>query len=137
MFLKYMSLAIIVAAIPFTSAQADDLFDIFGGGLHGKKLERAIVKAAQYPLGSEQNPVRVNMPEGQRDYLSKLRCSDEKAPVFDRAGSVGSGPFGGIMDVYVVDCSEATPGKTKVFMDMYHPNHKEDAAVQGFIIRPE
>ena len=117
------------------AAQDVDLSDIFGGGaLEGEALAKATVEAAQYPLGSDLNPIRVNMPEGQRNYLSRLRCENGKKPKFSRDGSAGGGPFGSIVDVYTVDCRKSAPGKVAVFMDMYHPDHREANAVPGFTI---
>ncbi|WP_416462546.1 hypothetical protein [Sphingomonas sp. VDB2] len=100
-----------------------------GGGLSGKALRTAIDKAATFPLGSQDNPVRANGPEGQRAYLSRLRCADGKAPAFARGGSVGMGVFGYIVDVYGVTC----PGSQaeQVYIDMYH-RHREDSAPPGF-----
>ncbi|MBJ7526463.1 MAG: hypothetical protein JHD10_04425 [Sphingomonadaceae bacterium] len=125
--------------IGFTTSAAavqipDDIFEM--GRFKGQKLEDAINSANQYPLGSEKNPVRVNMPQGQRAYLSRLRCSDKAMPRFARRGSVGVGPFGSITDVYEVDCGQVWPGKVSVYLDMYHPEHKEVRAVPGFVIEP-
>lgn len=108
-------------------------FDLFGDALSGEKLERAIVAASVYPLGSEQNPVRANMPAGERAYLERLRCSDGNAPAFNRGGSVGTGPYGTILDVYSVECLNVEPKKASVFMDMYH-DHVEERPVPGFTI---
>ncbi len=131
-FTKFRAALALLAGLS-SLAQADDLSDIFGGGgLKGKKLETAILKANEHPLGSDKNPVRVNMPYGQRAYLAKLKCSDGKTPAFQRGGSVGIGPFGSIVDVYDVDCGAAAPGNVAVFMDMYHANHEEKNAVPGF-----
>ncbi len=133
--LKFFAAALAVVAVPLTAIHADDLDDIFGGGrLKGKKLEKAIERAAEHPLGSEKNPVRVNMPPGQRAYLARLRCSDGKKPDFERGGSVGPGPFGSIVDVYDVNCGAAAPGNVAVYLDMYHPEHDEKNAVPGFTI---
>jgi hypothetical protein len=128
-------LALLLAAVPVSTLAAEDLSDLFGGGVYkGKKLEKAIAKADQHPLGSADNPVRVDMPGGQRAYLSRLRCADGKKPKFQRGGSTGQGPFGAIVDVYDVDCGDAGPGQVGVYMDMYHPDHEERRAVPGFTI---
>jgi hypothetical protein len=135
MILKLIALMIVSVPATAIAAQDVDLSDIFGGGaLEGEELEKAIADAAKHPLGSENNPVRVNMPQGQRAYLSRLRCENGKKPKFERGGSVGGGPFGSIVDVYAVDCGKAAPGKVSVYLDMYHPQHREDAAVPGFTI---
>ncbi len=87
------------------------------------------------PLGSEANPVRANMPVGQRAYLDRLRCSDGSAPDYERVGNYGSGPYGSIIDGYQVDCGDSAPGEVLIFMDMYH-RHVENEAVPGFTITP-
>lgn len=100
--------------------------------MQGKKLEKAIAKAEQHPLGSRENPVRVTMPVGQRAYLSRQRCSDGKAPEFQRAGNVGPGPYDNIVDLYIVVCKDGEPKRSEVFMDMYHSPHAEQRPLPGF-----
>ncbi|MES2987485.1 MAG: hypothetical protein V4808_06245 [Pseudomonadota bacterium] len=120
--------AIVAAALTMApTAQAQGIF----GGLKGKKLEAAIQKAEVEPLGSEKNPVRVNMPGGERNYLARLRCADGSRPSFERAGSMGIGPFGNILDLYPVACT----GKdaVDVYMDMYHAKD-ESRPIPGFTI---
>ena len=102
--------------------------------MSGAKLDRAIAAAAKYPFGSQRNPVRASMPEGQRAYLAKLRCSDGRAPRFERMGNYGLGVYGNIIDGYSVDCGAAAPGKVEIFMDMYHPGYAETRPVPGFTI---
>jgi hypothetical protein len=82
-------------------------------------------------LGSKENPVRCNMPRGERAYLNRLRCADNKAPAYHRIGSFGLGPYGNIIDGYNVKCEDKDP--VTVFMDMYH-DHVEKEAVPGFTI---
>ncbi len=116
--------------------ESDDPFaDIFGGVPEGRAT-RVAAQVAAYPLGSEENPVRVNMPAGQRAYLSRLRCADGKAPTFHRIGSAGDGPYGTIMDGYQVDCPGSQPASNVIFLDMYHPNHVETKAPPGYTIVP-
>ena len=91
-------------------------------------------KLESHPLGTENNPVRVNGPGGERAYLSRLRCKDGASPAFKRLGSSGLSPFGYIMDMYDVSCPDGA--STKVFMDMYHSKHQEARAVPGFEIEP-
>lgn len=91
-------------------------------------------KIESHPLGTENNPVRVNGPGGERAYLSRLRCRDGASPAFERLGSADLSPFGYIMDIYDVSCPDGVA--TKVFMDMYHSKHREDRAVAGFEIEP-
>jgi hypothetical protein len=87
-------------------------------------------------LGSEQNPIRVNMPAGEREYLSRLRCSDGAAPQFRRIGNAGVGVNGNIVDVYDVRCPNGEPRQSQIWMDMYYPSHRENGAPPGFTIVP-
>lgn len=122
------------AALP---AAAQDEVDIFGFKVPGgKELAKLIEKAQAHPLGAKENPVRADMPGGQRAYLNRLRCADGKRPAFFRVGSFGAGPYERIIDGYEVTCKDSTPEKSMIFMDMYHPGHKEAAAVEGFTIEP-
>lgn len=116
---------------------AQETVDVFGVEVvAGKKLEQLIAKAQAHPLGSEQNPVRAEMPQGQRAYLNRLRCADGKRPAFERVGSFGVGVYERIIDGYEVLCDGSSPAKSMIYMDMYHPGHREPAAVAGFTIDP-
>lgn len=86
-------------------------------------------------LGTETNPVRVLMPEGEHEYLHRLRCPGGDPPGFERQGSVGIGPYGRIMDRYSIRCAGDDKQST-VFMDMYHCV-EETEPVPGFEIVPE
>ena len=103
----------------------------------GSKLDRAIAAAAKHPFGSQKNPVRAAMPQGQHAYLRRLRCGDGQAPSFDRVGNYGIGVYGNIIDGYSVDCGNAAPGKVEIFMDMYHSGYVENRPVPGFTIAPQ
>jgi hypothetical protein len=104
--------------------------------LQGAELERALQAAAAHPFGSLENPVRAAMPQGQRAYLARLRCSNGQAPRFNRSGNAGAGVYGNIIDRYDVSCGESAPGNVTNFMDMYHRGHVEERAVPGFTITP-
>ena len=87
----------------------------------------------KYPLGSANNPIRVDGVGGERSYLIRLTCNDNSAPSFKRVGSVGLGPYGFILDLYEAECIDNL--ETKIFsihMDMYHPGYIEKRAVSGF-----
>lgn len=98
----------------------------------GDELAALIAEAEAYPLGSAENPVRAHMPPGQRNYLSRLRCADLKAPKFQRRGSAGLSPYGNIVDVYEVSCEGGTPAPGLIYIDMYHAGHVETRAVEGY-----
>lgn len=109
---------------------AASLSSLFG---EPKKVDQKILD--KFPLGSQENPVRVNGPIGQRDYLSRLVCENNEAvSAFNREGSAGVSPFGTIMDIYEVIC-DTNKGvvKHEVFLDMYHPNYTETRPAAGFI----
>lgn len=102
----------------------------------GSKLDAALEKAAAFPLGSKDNPVRAQMPPGQRAYLARLRCADGNAPSFNRRGSFGMSPYGNIVDGYDVQCAGSEPAENLIFIDMYHSGHVEDRPVPGYTIVP-
>lgn len=134
-------LAMPVAAEPTTPAAEDQpetirVKDLFAeGGFREVKPDWQEIN--KHPLGSEGNPVRCDMPPGERLYLQRLRCPGGTRPKFDRNGSVGLGPYGAIMDYYHVECPEADKMKPQaVYMDMYHPGYQEKRPVPGFTIDP-
>ena len=132
------ALALALSASPALADRTDKALDRMMAGesyLQGKDLEKAIKKAEEHPLGSAKNPVRTTMPQGQRLYLSRLRCSDGKVPTFYRQGNVGEGPFGNIVDLYKVSCPGAEPLESDVYMDMYHGGFIEERIVPGFADR--
>lgn len=120
------------------SLSDDDFFeDIMSGGrFKGPALDAALKAAEGQPLGSEKNPVRADMPQGQRAYLDRLRCANGKPPAYQRAGNVGAGAFGSIVDLYVTRCDGSTPAQAEIYMDMYFPGHVEQRAVPGFLLTP-
>lgn len=132
-----------LAAIAFGLAAAtvpgaaQDTVDVFGKKVVGGNALARLVEAAQaYPLGSKDNPVRADMPGGQRAYLNRLRCTNGKRPAYQRVGSFGVGVYQRVIDGYEVKCEGSTPETSVVYMDMYHPGHREQAAVAGFTIAP-
>jgi hypothetical protein len=137
-----MKIATITAALALLSACASKQDVSLERALSGQSqksgsaLDRAIAEAAKHPFGSMKNPVRAEMPPGQHAYLGRLRCSDGRAPKFDRMGSYGIGAYGNIIDRYSVDCGSAAPGSVEIFMDMYHRGYVENRPVPGFTIVP-
>lgn len=129
-------LALLAAPAAARDKQRSSIERMLGGGpmLDAKDLAKAVERASAFPLGSKENPVRAEMPMGQRAYLARLRCSDGKPPRFERIGNFGEGVFGSIVDGYAADCGAAAPGKVEIMMDMYHPGHVESGPVPGFAI---
>ena len=64
------------------------LMDMLGGGRPKPRPNPA--ELAKHPLGSQQNPVRVGGPAGERAYLARLRLADIPAFVTSR-GDVTAG----------------------------------------------
>lgn len=114
-----------------TTGMASLMRSMGGNGLQGEKLAQAIEKAQSHPLGSRENPVRAEESIGQREYLNRLRCTDGKAPLYNRHGNVGDGVYGYIIDEYMLNCNDGTTAI--VYMDMYHV-HRETEAIPGFTL---
>ncbi len=95
---------------------------------------RALVAAADaHPLGTLANPVRVGGPEGERAYLARLRCADGSALRIGARREAGAGGFGSLVGAYEVFCGD-TAGR--ILFDMYHEEHVETRAPQGFTLQP-
>jgi hypothetical protein len=83
------------------------------------------------PLGSQENPVRCDMPDGERAYLDRLRCPDGSRVRYQRLGSFTSEASDNMLDGYRILCGER---ETTIYMDMYHPGHIENEPAEGFTI---
>jgi hypothetical protein len=131
-------MAALLAVAGCASAPESELSDFarFMGVVPAAESDRVAARLAAHPLGSARNPVRADMPEGQRAYLSRLRCANNRAPTFERMGNYGPGPYGSIIDGYEVMCPGSSPARAEVFIDMYHASHVETAAPPGFTIAP-
>ena len=90
---------------------------------------------AKHPLGSINNPVRADGPGGQREYLSRLICTDgNNVESFERLGAMGISPYGSMVDGYEVIC-KTNDGETLSFtvvMDTYHKGYREKYPADGF-----
>ena len=87
-------------------------------------------------IGRKTNPVRCDGPQGQRDYLSRLRDYSDNPVTFKRAGTLRDGPYGNALDAYQVSYPDGY--SQEVYLDMYHPGFVEERAPSGFkIIPPE
>ncbi|MEM8917948.1 MAG: hypothetical protein AAGE37_03730 [Pseudomonadota bacterium] len=139
--MKY-SISLAIAAFALSSsagAQNNDIENVkalmkeLGGeSMSDKEAQAYAEKQISSTLGQPENPVRAEMPQGQRAYLNRLRCSDGNPPKYSRQGSMGIGPFGNIVDRYTVDCGDAEPGQVSIDMDMYHSGYVEKEPVAGF-----
>jgi hypothetical protein len=95
---------------------------------------RALVAAADaHPLGTRENPVRVGGPEGEHAYLGRLRCADGTQPRIGARREAGVGAFGSVVGAYELACGSET---RRIVFDMYHEEHVETRAPDGFTLRP-
>jgi hypothetical protein len=93
---------------------------------------RALVAAADaHPLGTLENPIRVGGPDGERAYLSRLRCADGAAPEVGARSEAGVGAFGSIVAAYALRCAGVNG---RLVFDMYHEEHVETRAPTGFTL---
>jgi hypothetical protein len=125
----------IVALLAGCATSADEGFEsmLMGNAPRRNLSAGELAAIARHPLGSAQNPVKVQGVEGEYRYLARLRCPEDKPPVVERRGSAGEmSPYGSIMDIYEAAC-DAPPAFT-IFVDMYHAGYVEVAAVPGFKI---
>ena len=84
------------------------------------------------PLGAHGNPVRVDGPSGEHEYLARLRCLEGNAPKFERLGSVGEGPYGSILDVYDLRCMDGDRSAQCSGLPPTGPgNHRSDVPKAG------
>ena len=140
--LRTASLILLAAALAAcateddTSPASDDdvlVESLLGISRDAGDFEAQLEQASGFDLGSEQNPVRVDKPEGQRAYLERLNCADGSTPEYSRVGSFDIGPYGTVLDGYQLTCSGVDLDGV-VYMDMYHPGHIEAEAIPGFTI---
>ena len=133
------SLSLLALAVTPLSAQPprekspapQELVNSLGGDPLGE-TEQAIAAANAHPLGTLANPVRVGGPEGERAYLSRLRCGDGSAPRIGPRSEAGIGAFGSLAGAYAIDCGAAAPGKVDLVFDMYHEEFAETRLPSGF-----
>jgi len=114
----------------------EQLFAGIGEGTSEAALEQEIAAAEAHPLGTLANPVRVGGPEGARAYIARLRCADGSPPKTGPRADGGIGGFGAVTEVRPVDCGAAAPGRLNLLFDVYHEEHRENRAPQGFRIEP-
>jgi hypothetical protein len=95
---------------------------------------RAMIAAANsHPLGTAENPIRVAGPNGERAYLSRLRCADGTTIRVGARHDAGVGVYGSVVGAYDVACG--TTGGRMVF-DMYQEENVESRPPAGFTLAP-
>ena len=98
------------------------------------EAEQIAAAAAAYPLGTEQNPLRVGGPEGARAYIARLRCADGSRPRIGPRSTGGVGAYGTLTERYPLDCGAAAPGRVILAFDFYHEEHVETRPAPGFVL---
>ena len=99
-----------------------------------EEMSRLIAAADAHPLGSQENPIRVAGPDGERAYLARLRCADGGAARIGARHEAGIGPYGSVVGAYDVACATAEGGR--IVFDMYEEEHQETRAPAGFTLAP-
>jgi hypothetical protein len=105
-----------------------------GVGSSDEEIARQVAAASAHPLGTRENPVRVGGPQGQQDYIARLRCADGSEPQASTREDAGIGAYGSVVQAFGLDCGAAAPGRVQLYMDMYHAEHREEGAPLGFRI---
>jgi hypothetical protein len=109
-----------------------EMLEAFGAGNSDEEIEKAITAANAFPLGTLENPIRTEGPEGAQAYLARLRCGDGSMPKIGDKAPGGVGTYGTVVESVALDCGSAAPGKVTLVMDMYHAEHAETRAPAGF-----
>jgi hypothetical protein len=91
--------------------------------------------------GSVLNPVKCDMPEGERRYLKRLLTTDNRPVEYEYYDSV-IGADGKILDRFMLknplhgieDSSGASkgPGSFRIYMDLYHRDTVDTEPIPGF-----
>ena len=79
----------------------------------------ALAAGDKAPVGSKENPIKVNGVRMEKYYCKFLRTPGGEAVEYERVGSAGTGPYGNILDLYKVTTQD---GKREwdIYIDMYH-----------------
>ena len=93
---------------------------------------RNLYGRAFVPLGRKGNPIRCDGAQGQHFYLDRLRDPNGNGIEYQRAGAAGQGPYGRLLDEYVI--RDGGPLGRSLFLDMYHPGYSETKAPEGLFI---
>lgn len=107
-----------------------------GQGSSDAEVDQELAAAANFPVGTLRNPVRVVGPEGERAYLARLRCADGSVPRIGAQRPGGTDVFGNVADVAPVDCGAAAPAHADIAIDIYQEEHVLEAAPAGFQLAP-
>jgi len=112
------------------SPASKEALNALGEGNGDEELAQAIAVANTHPLGTLQNPIRVEGPEGAQAYLGRLRCMDGSIPKIGVKSPGGVDTYGTVTDVYPVSCGKDAP--IPLTFDIYHAENVETRPPAGF-----
>ena len=82
------------------------------------------------PLGTANNPVRVDGRAGEVSYLGRLRCPSGAAPHFHFSHRGPRGPYGNALDRFALRCV-IDNRSFSVWIDHEHPGYAEGRPIAG------
>ena len=112
------------------SPASQEALQSLGAGNGDEQLAQEIAVADTHPLGTLQNPIRVEGPEGAQAYLGRLRCADGSIPKIGPKSVGDVDTFGTVTDVYPVSCGKGAA--TPLVFDIYHAENIETRPPAGF-----
>ena len=89
-----------------------------------------------HDLGSRENPIKCDGPNGERAYLNMLIGPNGKFLSYRRKGSSGRGPHGNTLDCYVVTSLDQA-FTHNLYFDMYWSSYIERNAPSSFSLVDE
>jgi hypothetical protein len=116
------------------SPASKEALQAFGTGNSDDTLAAAIAAASAHPLGTLENPVRAEGPQGVYAYLSRLRCADGSQISLGAKSPGGVDAFGSVTEVHSVRCGSGAP--TDLVFDIYQAENIEKRPPPGFTLEP-
>jgi len=116
------------------SPASKEALNAFGSGNSDEEMAAAIAAANAHPLGTLDNPIRAEGPEGSYAYLARLRCADGSPIALGTKTTGAVDVFGSVTEVHPVSCGKGAP--TNLFFDIYQAENIEKRPPAGFIFAP-
>lgn len=132
--MKWLPMGLIVIVLcgcQATTPTVDNVGDDFSKYQDASAV-RPVHEIEAYPFGTRQNPVLVHGVQGEWQYLTALKCQDNTPVNFERLGSVESGPYGYILDAFLLSCLVNNEFEEYiVYIDIYHDDLRYSKGVFG------
>jgi len=116
------------------SPASQEALRAFGAGSSDDALAAAIAAADAHPLGTLENPIRAEGPEGAYAYLKRLRCGDGSPVSLGVKATGGVDAFGSVTEVHPARCGRAPP--ISLVFDIYQAENIEGRPPSGFTLAP-